>query len=144
MFVACGMLSLISVLGIIIILGVCKVSSANWSTKIYPSANSGFRYQWQGAAVLPTKHYSFALKWRDISFPFSYATSFRALALSSTFHGSSKRVSKPAHHALLMRLSHSSVTYAILSLYEGNSVLTPLVIAGWDSDFFICNRRPHL
>jgi hypothetical protein len=71
------------------------------------------RFRQSRVGALPTKPFSFALKLRNTSFHFSYATYFRPSVDSSTPHGLSKTVYMLARHAQLKRLSNKWVAYVI-------------------------------
>ena len=126
MLVACSMLSLVSVLGVFVILGVCTLSStkmgldrACWLTRpILRSPHSR-------VAARPTKRSSFAIRLRYTSSHFSYVTLFKPSADSSISRGLPKIVSMQAWHAQPKRLSSRSAAYVKLcSLHSRASTHT--------------------
>jgi hypothetical protein len=69
------------------------------------------RCQQYAVSVHPTKRSSFAHTLGYTSFPFSYATLFKALVRSSTFRGFLKTVYTPADYAQPKRLLSRSLMY---------------------------------
>ena len=113
----------------------------------YTQASPILRCPRSGVAVLPTNRPSFEPTLQYTSFAFFYATLPKRLAHFSTFRGSSKSAYIPAQHARLKGLPSRSVAYESFFPFRRSSSsdgFHNFMVSGWNSDFLLCNRHPHI